>query len=98
MIWCPIRAIVGAHNTSSLGNYMARYLMRGLVRLGLAVINRLVHGLEIATHFRLIKHITIAVTAIGVNIFYPVDKANLGHDLTKTGLGLSNLPIDLTYA
>ena len=77
---------------------MARYLTRRLVRLGLDVTTRLVHGLKIATHFRPIKHIPSAVTAIGVNIFYPVDKANLGHDLTKTGLDLSNLPIDLTYA
>lgn len=91
----PMIALVGARNASSLGTRMAKRLAEELSRAGYAVVSGLARGIDAAAHLGALPHGTIAVQAGGVDVIYPAENAQLAHDIAKSGLRLSEMPMGL---
>ncbi|MDP5362245.1 MAG: DNA-processing protein DprA, partial [Paracoccaceae bacterium] len=91
----PIIALVGARNASSLGTRMAKRLAEDLSLAGYAVVSGLARGIDAAAHLGALPHGTIAVQAGGVDVIYPSENAQLAHDIAKSGLRLSEMPMGL---
>ncbi|MDP5085812.1 MAG: DNA-processing protein DprA [Yoonia sp.] len=91
----PIIALVGARNASSLGTRMAKRLAEDLSLAGYAVVSGLARGIDAAAHLGALTHGTIAVQAGGVDVIYPSENAQLAHDIAKSGLRLSEMPMGL---
>jgi len=91
----PMVALVGARNASSLGTRMARKLAEGLTEAGIVVVSGLARGVDTAAHFGALEGGTIAVLAGGVDVIYPSENLNLGEDIAKKGLCISEQPMGL---
>lgn len=91
----PIVALVGARNASSLGTRMAQRLAVDLSDAGFVVISGLARGVDAAAHNAALNGGTIAVQAGGVDVIYPVENANLAHDIAQKGLRISEMPMGL---
>lgn len=91
----PMIALVGARNASSLGTRMARRLGEELGKAGFTVVSGLARGIDAAAHLGALSDGTVAVMAGGVDVIYPAENARLAHDIAKTGLRLSEMPIGL---
>jgi len=88
----PLIAVVGARNASALGNRMARALSRQLADAGFVIVSGLARGIDASAHHAALKSGTVAVFAGGVDIMYPAENAQLGHDIAAQGLCLSEHP------
>lgn len=88
----PMIAIVGARNASALGNRMARAMTRELAATGFVVVSGLARGIDASAHHAALKSGTIAVFAGGVDIIYPAENSQLGHDIASKGLCVSEHP------
>lgn len=88
-------ALVGARNASSLGTRMAKRLAEELSQQGYAVVSGLARGIDAAAHLGALAHGTIAVQAGGVDVIYPAENTQLAHDIAKSGLRLSEMPMGL---
>lgn len=104
LLWCmgqpallnkPMIALVGARNASSLGTRMAKRLAEELGEAGLCVVSGLARGIDAVAHLAALPTGTVAVQAGGVDVIYPAENANLAHDIAKTGLRLSEMPMGL---
>lgn len=91
----PMIALVGARNASSLGTRMAKRLAEELADEGFAVVSGLARGIDAAAHHGALKGGTIAVMAGGVDVIYPAENTQLAHDIAKSGLRLSEMPMGL---
>jgi DNA processing protein len=91
----PMIALVGARNASSLGTRMAKRLAEELSQEGLTVVSGLARGIDAAAHLGALNGGTIAVQAGGVDIIYPAENTQLAHDIGKSGLRLSEMPMGL---
>lgn len=91
----PMIAIVGARNASSLGTRMARRLGEELGKAGFTVVSGLARGIDAAAHLGALSDGTVAVMAGGVDVIYPAENARLAHDIARTGLRLSEMPMGL---
>ncbi|MEM9499326.1 MAG: DNA-processing protein DprA [Pseudomonadota bacterium] len=87
----PMVALVGARNASSLGLRMARALASELTEQGVVVVSGLARGIDAAAHRAALPGGTIAVMAGGIDVLYPFENAQLGRDILKTGLRLSEM-------
>ncbi len=88
----PMIAVVGARNASALGNRMARALSRELAEAGFVIVSGLARGIDASAHHAALKTGTVAVFAGGVDIMYPAENAQLGHDIVAHGLCISEHP------
>ena len=88
----PKIALVGARNASALGNRMARALSRELAEKGYVIVSGLARGIDASAHHSALKTGTIAVFAGGVDVVYPAENAQLGHDIAAQGLCVSEHP------
>jgi len=91
----PMIALVGARNASSLGTRMAKRLGADLAMAGFTVVSGLARGIDTAAHHGALADGTVAVMAGGVDIIYPAENTQLAHDIAKTGLRLSEMPMGL---
>lgn len=91
----PMIAMVGARNASSLGTRMARKLAGDLGAAGYVIVSGLARGIDAAAHLAALDTGTIAVQAGGVDTIYPAENAELAHNLSKTGLRISEQPMGL---
>jgi len=91
----PIIALVGARNASSLGTRMAQRLATDLADAGFVVVSGLARGVDAAAHLASLNGGTIAVQAGGVDVVYPVENANLAHNIADKGLRISEMPMGL---
>ena len=91
----PAVALVGARNASSLGQRMARKLAEGLGHHGFALVSGLARGVDAVAHAATLDTGTIAVLAGGVDILYPTENADLGAQIGRRGLRLSEQPMGL---
>ena len=91
----PMIALVGARNASSLGTRMAKRLAEELAAKGFTVVSGLARGIDAAAHHGALKGGTIAVMAGGVDVIYPAENTQLAHDIAKTGVRLSEMPMGL---
>jgi len=91
----PMIALVGARNASSLGTRMAKRLGEDLGKAGFTVVSGLARGIDAAAHLGALAGGTVAVMAGGVDIIYPAENTQLAHDIAKTGLRLSEMPMGL---
>ena len=91
----PGVALVGARNASSLGQRMARKLAEGLGHHGFVVVSGLARGVDAVAHAATLETGTIAVLAGGVDVLYPTENAELGADIGRRGLRLSEQPMGL---
>jgi DNA processing protein len=91
----PAVALVGARNASSLGQRMARKLAEGLGHHGFALVSGLARGVDAVAHAATLETGTIAVLAGGVDVLYPTENAELGADIGRRGLRLSEQPMGL---
>jgi len=91
----PMIALVGARNASSLGTRMAKRLGADLAKAGFTVVSGLARGIDAAAHHGALADATVAVMAGGVDIIYPAENTQLAHDIAKTGLRLSEMPMGL---
>lgn len=89
----PTVALVGARNSSSLGERTARKLAEGLGAQGLAVASGLARGIDTAAHGAALKTGTIAVMAGGVDVIYPAENATLAAAICDQGALISEQPI-----
>ena len=85
----PAIGMVGARNASSLGTRMARALARELSEAGFVIVSGLAHGIDAAAHLTALGGGTIAVMAGGVDVIYPRENQQLGEDIARLGLCLS---------
>ncbi len=104
MLWClgdvslltrPMVALVGARNASSLGTRMAKRLAADLAEAGYIVVSGLARGVDAAAHSAALDGGTIAVQAGGVDVIYPAENTELAHDIAKSGLRVSEMPMGL---
>ncbi len=91
----PMIALVGARNASSLGTRMAKRLGEDLSKAGFTVVSGLARGIDAAAHHGALASGTVAVMAGGADIIYPAENTQLAHDIAKTGLRLSEMPMGL---
>ena len=91
----PMIALVGARNASSLGTRMAKRLAEELSDKGFSIVSGLARGIDAAAHHGALKGGTVAVLAGGVDNIYPAENTQLAHDIAKTGLRLSEMPMGL---
>ncbi|MFX0544902.1 DNA-processing protein DprA [Roseovarius sp. S1116L3] len=89
----PKVAMVGARNASSLGTRMARALATDLSKAGYVVVSGLARGVDTAAHSATVEGGTIAVMAGGVDVLYPAENAQLGNDILRCGVRLSEMPM-----
>jgi DNA processing protein len=92
----PMIAMVGARNASSLGTRMARGLAQDLCAEGFVIVSGLARGVDAAAHVAALATGTIAVMAGGVDVLYPAENAELGRDIARKGLRLSEQPVGKT--
>ncbi len=104
MLWClgkssllsrHMIALVGARNASSLGTRMTKQLANELAEAGFVVVSGLARGVDAAAHTAALTGGTIAVQAGGVDVIYPAENTDLAHDIAKTGLRLTEMPMGL---
>lgn len=88
----PMIAIVGARNASALGNRMARALSRELAEQGFVIVSGLARGIDASAHHAALKTGTIAVFAGGIDVVYPAENTQLGHDIFDHGLCVTEHP------
>jgi DNA processing protein len=74
---------------------MAKALAKDLVMRGYVVVSGLARGLDTAAHVASMESGTVAVMAGGVDVIYPVENTQLGQDLTRTGVRLSEHPFGM---
>ncbi|WP_109463813.1 DNA-processing protein DprA [Albibacillus kandeliae] len=91
----PAIGLVGARNASSLGTRMARALARDLGAEGYVVVSGLARGIDAAAHLAALESGTIAVMAGGVDVIYPGENRELGIQIARSGLRLSDQPMGL---
>jgi len=91
----PAIALVGARNASSLGTRMAQKLAADLSDAGFVIASGLARGVDAAAHTAALQGGTIAVQGGGVDIIYPLENANLAHDIAQKGLRISEMPMGL---
>lgn len=104
MLWClgdqallsrPMIALVGARNASSLGTRMTKKLATDLTDAGFVVVSGLARGVDAAAHLGAMSGGTIAVQAGGVDVIYPLENSEIAHNIGKSGLRLSEMPIGM---
>ena len=104
ILWClgrpellsrPAIAIVGSRTASSLATRMARRLARDLSDAGFIVVSGLARGVDAMAHRAALDGGTIAVMAGGTDVIYPLENADLAHDIARSGLRVSEQPIGL---
>ncbi|TCL08934.1 DNA protecting protein DprA [Shimia isoporae] len=88
----PMIAIVGARNASALGNRTARALSKELAENGFVIVSGLARGIDASAHRAALKTGTIAVFAGGIDVIYPAENSQLGHDIAAQGLCISEHP------
>jgi DNA processing protein len=91
----PAVALVGARNASSLGQRMTRKLAEGLGHHGFVLVSGLARGVDAVAHAATLDTGTIAVLAGGVDVLYPRENSDLGTDIGRRGLRLSEQPMGL---
>lgn len=91
----PMIALVGARNASSLGTRMAKRLAQDLSEAGYVVVSGMARGIDAAAHLGALKSGTVAVMAGGVDVIYPAENTQLAHDIGKSGLRVSEMPMGL---
>ncbi|MGR3713087.1 MAG: DNA-processing protein DprA [Shimia sp.] len=92
----PMISVVGARNASAIGVRMTRALSRELAEAGFVVVSGLARGIDAAAHLASLQTGTVAVFAGGVDVVYPAENAQLGHDIAQKGLCVSEHPPGLT--
>ena len=91
----PSVALVGARNSSAVGQRMASRLAGELGEAGFVVISGLARGIDRAAHEAALDSGTVAVQAGGVDIVYPRENLDLTKAIGEKGLRLSEMPIGL---
>ena len=86
-------AIVGARNSSALGNRFAASLARELGAQGCIVVSGLARGIDTAAHRGSLESGTIAVMAGGVDTVYPPENEELMDAIAEQGLVVSEQPL-----
>lgn len=89
----PAVGLVGARNSSSLGQRMAAKLASELGEAGYVIASGMARGVDTAAHNASLKTGTIAVLAGGVETVYPRENQALWEQLSQQGLILSEAPI-----
>jgi DNA processing protein len=74
---------------------MAKRLAIELSEAGYVIVSGLARGVDAAAHLAALGGGTVAVMAGGVDVIYPVENAALAHDLARSGLRLSEMPMGL---
>ena len=94
LLSCPMVAMVGARNASSLGVRMARRLGLGLSEAGFTVVSGLARGIDAAAHEAALDGPgrTVAVMAGGVDVIYPPENSSLARDIAARGCRISEHP------
>jgi DNA processing protein len=91
----PMVSLVGARNASSLGTRMAKKLAAELGEAGFVVVSGLARGVDGAAHLGALERGTVAVQAGGVDVMYPAENTELAHNIARSGLRLSEMPMGL---
>ena len=91
----PMVALVGARNASSLGTRMAKAMAADLTAAGFVVVSGLARGVDAAAHLAALPGGTVAVQAGGVDVIYPLENADLAHQIARDGLRLSDMPMGM---
>ncbi|MGZ8179966.1 DNA-processing protein DprA [Williamsia sp. SKLECPSW1] len=80
-------AVVGSRAATSYGTRMASVVAGGLVERDRAVVSGGAYGIDGAAHRRALADggVTVAVTACGLDIDYPVDHGALFAEIARTG-------------
>lgn len=92
----PMVALIGARNASSIGLRMARKLSNDLAEAGFCVVSGLARGIDTVAHqAALVAGQTAAVMAGGVDVIYPKENTELGNDIARRGLRISEQPMGL---
>jgi DNA processing protein len=89
----PTVAMVGARNASSLGIRMAKKLAADLGDAGITIVSGMARGVDTAAHLGAMANGSVAVQDGGVDVIYPAENAKLAHDITSTGVRLSEMPM-----
>lgn len=85
-------AIVGARNASANGYNFACRLANELGEAGFTVVSGMARGVDTAAHKGALGTGTVAVIAGGIDNIYPYQNRELYHQMSKTGLIVSEFP------
>lgn len=91
----PMIAMVGARNTSGLGERMARKLATDLGTSDQVIVSGLARGIDAAAHDAALPTGTIAVLGGGIDVFYPRENTHLQHQIAENGLLIAEQSIGL---
>jgi len=85
-------AIVGSRNASVNGKHLAQKIAHDLGKNGLLVVSGMARGIDGAAHSGAIHTGTVAVLGGGVDVIYPKENQDLYHQISETGVILSEVP------
>ncbi len=86
--------IVGARNASAGGRKLAREIAAELAGAGMGVASGLARGIDTAAHEgALLRGITVAVIATGIDVTYPTENAALMAAIAESGVVLTERPL-----
>ncbi|MGH6816728.1 MAG: DNA-processing protein DprA [Hyphomicrobiaceae bacterium] len=88
----PIVAIVGARQSSAVGQRLTRQLAAGLGRGGYVVASGLARGIDGTAHHAALETGTVAVVAGGIDVIYPPEHADLYRAICERGCLVSEQP------
>lgn len=90
----PTVAIVGTRSPSEYGKRWTRRITETLVSQGFTIVSGLAEGIDTETHRSCLAAggRTIAVLGCGVDVIYPWSNRGLHHQISQTGLVLSEHP------
>lgn len=91
----PAVAMVGSRKMSRYGEQAARLFARRLAEAGVSVVSGFARGIDTAAHHACLAAeggTTVAVLGCGVDVDYPRGNAELGLEIAKRGVVLSEFP------
>jgi len=88
----PIVGIVGARQSSAVGQKLTRQLAAGLGRAGYVIVSGLARGIDAAAHQAALETGTIAALAGGINVIYPPEHADLQRAIAERGCLVTEQP------
>jgi len=96
----PALAVVGSRNATAQGERNAEAFARTFSEAGLTIVSGLALGIDTAAHRGGLtgRGSTIAVLGTGIDVTYPARNAGLAHDISRTGLLLSEFPLETKAA
>lgn len=92
----PILAVIGSRRPTPYGQKATRQLVTDLVAAGFVIVSGMAFGIDTTAHVATMKAggETIAVLGSGINVVYPKSNRRIYQEIIRSGLVLSEMPID----